>query len=225
MFTQKQINEIEQKLGYVYKNKALINLAFTHSSYANLKEQESNERLEFLGDSVLHLSTTKYLYENFNLPEGVLSRARSYTVSTKNLSQAIKKLGIIDYLKYAKSGTKSTSNSIQANLFEAVLASIYLDAGFEVAYKFVLEKLNYSKQLFEKLIKNAKDYKTQLQEIIQKETKNVLEYKLLKKEGRPHEPIFTVEVLLNNKVLASGVGSSKKEAENIAAQKALKKLL
>ena len=156
------------------------------------------------------------------MPEGVLSRARSYTVSTKNLSQAIKKLGIIDYLKYAKSGTKSTSNSIQANLFEAVLASIYLDAGFNQAYNFVIEKLNYSKQLFEKLIKNANDYKTQLQEVIQKESDNVLEYRLLKKEGRPHEPIFTVEVLLNNKVLAEGVGSSKKEAENIAAQKALK---
>ena len=225
MFTQKQINEIEQKLGFKFKNKALINLAFTHSSYGNLKEQESNERLEFLGDSVLHLCTTKYLYEHFDLSEGILSRARSYTVSTKNLSQAIKKLQVIDYLKYAKSGTKNTSNSIQANLFEAVLASIYLDAGFDEAYKFVVEKLNYSKELFKKLMENANDYKTQLQEVIQANADNVLRYILIKKEGKPHEPIFTVQVLLNNKVLGEGIGSSKKEAENLAAQKALKKLL
>ena len=222
MFTNKQIDEIEKKTGYVFKNKALVNLAFTHSSYANIKEQESNERLEFLGDSVLHLCTTKYLYEHFALPEGILSRVRSYTVSTKNLSQAIKKMGVIEYLKYTKSGSKNTSNSIEANLFEAILAGIYLDSGFDKAFEFVIQKLNYSKELFEKLIKNANDYKTQLQEVAQLNQDNILEYRLVKKEGRPHEPIFTVEVLLNNAVLGEGVGSSKKEAENMAAQKALK---
>ncbi|MDD4211238.1 MAG: ribonuclease III [Clostridia bacterium] len=225
MFNKQQINEIESKLGYNFKNKELLNLAFTHSSYGNLNAEKSNERLEFLGDSVLHLSTTKYLYEKFDLAEGILSKIRSYVVSTKNLSQAVKQMQIIGFLKYAKNNTKNTSASIQANLFEAILASIYLDAGFDEAYQFVMQKLHYSTSLVNELISNTKDYKTQLQEVTQVSPKNVLEYNLIKKDGPPHEPIFSVEVLLNKKVLGKGKGGSKKEAENIAAQNALKKLL
>ena len=225
MFSKQKIHEIEQKLGVVYKNKTLLELAFTHSSYGNINEVENNERLEFLGDSVLHFATTQYLFNNFNMSEGVLSKVRSYVVSAKNLVKAVDELDLIIYLQYGKNETKNTSTAIKANLFEAILASIYLDKGFEAAYQFVIKKLHYTKKMFESLIDNTCDYKTTLQELIQTKRENVLEYKLIKKDGPPHAPIFTVHVLLNKKVMGKGQGNSKKEAENIAAQYAIKKLM
>lgn len=225
MFSKQKINELEQKLGVVFKNKALLELAFTHSSYGNLNETENNERLEFLGDSVLHFVTTNYLFEHFNLPEGVLSKVRSYVVSAENLSKVVNDLKVLPYLQFGKNEQKSLSNSTKANLFEAILASIYLDQGFGVAYQFVVKKLNYTKKMFEHLIHNSSDYKTTLQELVQEKKENILKYELIKKEGPPHEPIFTVHVLLNDKVMGKGQGKSKKEAENIAAQYAIKKLM
>jgi ribonuclease-3 len=224
MLNQKTINEIETKLGVQFKNKALLEVAFTHSSYANLNETMHNERLEFLGDSVLHFVTTNYLYEHFTLPEGVLSKVRSYVVSAKNLAKAIQNLNLITYLQFGKNDAKNASNSIKANLYEAILASIYLDQGFDVAYNFTIKTLNYTKTLFEKLIQNSNDYKTMLQEVVQASRDNVLEYKLIKKQGPPHQPTFTVQVLLNNKVMSEANAGSKKEAENLAAKQALKKL-
>ena len=223
-FNKQTIKKIENKLGVTFKNKALLELAFTHSSYGNINEIENNERLEFLGDSVLHFVTTKYLYNHFKDAEGVLSKVRSYVVSAKNLSKCIDELGVSEFLHYAKS-TKNLSKSIKANLFEAVLASIYLDQGFETAYNFATSKLHYTKELFDKLIKNTNDYKTKLQEVIQEDASNELVYRLVKKEGAPHEPTFTVDVLLNNKAVGRGVAKNKKEAENLAAKKALDKLL
>jgi len=224
MLSQEKIKEIEQKLNYTYQNKALLVLAFTHSSYGNLNHMESNERLEFLGDSILHFSTTQYLYNHFNLGEGDLSKVRSYVVSAKNLSKAIQELNVGAYLLYGKNDSKNIPNTIKANLFEAILASIYLDSDFETANHFVLKNLHYTRALFEDLILNTNDYKTKLQELIQVKKNNVLRYVTLKKEGKPHEPIFTVEVTLNDAVIGKGQGKSKKEAENIAAQNALLKL-
>ena len=224
MITKNDINEIEQKLGIVFTDKALLELAFTHSSYGNIKSIESNERLEFLGDSVLHFATTQYLYNNFLLNEGVLSRIRSYVVSAKNLAKALEELNVSKYLQYTQNGN-TVPNHIKANLFEAILASIFLDKGFEVAYNFILKHLHYSKELFEKLIKNANDYKTQLQELVQVKKENTLKYEIIKKEGPPHSPSFLVAVLFNGEVIATAYGKSKKEAENLAAQQSLKKLL
>ena len=225
MLNSQSKKEIQEKLGYTYQDESLLNLAFTHSSYGNINGVESNERLEFLGDSVLHFATTQYLFHNFNLPEGLLSKTRSYVVSAKNLSKAINELGVISYLQYGKNDGKITSSSIKANLYEAILASIYLDAGFEVAYNFVLRTLHYKKGLFEDLMENTNDYKTKLQELTQVKKENKLTYELIKKEGPPHAPIFTIQVKLNGKVVGTGVGKNKKEAENNAAREALKQLL
>jgi len=224
MITKNEINEIEKKLGIVFNDKALLELAFTHSSYGNINSKESNERLEFLGDSVLHFATTQYLFNNFSLNEGVLSRIRSYVVSAKNLSKALEELNVIKYLQYAQNSTV-IPNHIKANLYEAILASIYLDQGFEFAYNFILKHLHYSKSLFEKLIENANDYKTQLQELVQVKKENTLSYELIKKEGPPHSPNFLVAVIFNGETMAVANGKTKKEAENLAAQQALKKLL
>ena len=176
MLNKKQILKIESSLGYSFKNKDLLLQAFTHSSYGKLMNIPYNERLEFLGDSVLQLVTTKYLFNNFDLQEGSLSKIRSFVVSTKNLSKAINDLKLIDYLQYAKSNIKNLSASIKANLFEAILGAIYLESDFEVCYDFVLEKLHYSKKLFEALTIDTKDYKTTLQELIQVDKDNKLEY-------------------------------------------------
>ena len=224
MFTKKQENIIQNKLGYVYKNKKLLNLAFTHVSYGNINAVQSNERLEFLGDSVLHFATTNYLYKNFDFDEGVLSKIRSFIVSTNNLAEAIDRIQVIDFLKYGTNDKKISSNSIKADLFEAILGSIYLDSGFDNAYKFVVRKLEYSKRAFEDLVENTNDFKTQLQEKIQTNGKNAIKYKLLKKQGPPHNPTFTVQVVFNKKPMGVGIGKNKKEAENIAAQNTLKKL-
>lgn len=224
MFSKDQVEKIEKCLGYKFKNDKFLNMAFTHSSYANLYGEESYERLEFLGDSVLHFSTTNYLFSNFILAEGVLSKLRSFVVSTENLSNAIDKLNIEIYIKYGKHIGKKLSKAIKADLFEAILGAIYLDSNFAVANSFVKEKLQYSKELFEILIDNSTDYKTKLQEVVQAVKTNVLVYKIIDKKGSAHAPEFTAEVILNDKILGIGTGKTKKSAENLAAFNALKTL-
>ncbi|MGD9901380.1 MAG: ribonuclease III [Spirochaetales bacterium] len=224
MLNKTQISEIEKKLNYSFKNKELLSTAFTHSSYGHLMNEAHNERLEFLGDSVLQLCVTKYLYTHFDLEEGALSKIRSFIVSTKNLSKAVNDLDFISFLQYAQSGNKVMSNAIKADLFEAVLGAIYLDSNFETTYNFVVQKLKFTKELFADLMQDAKDYKTTLQELIQTKKDNVLEYRIIKKEGPAHLPKFTAQVLINGTVLGEAEGRSKKEAENICASIAIKKL-
>lgn len=219
------MNELEKKINYKFKDKKYLNVALTHSSFANEKKDhtKSNERLEFLGDSVLSIVVSDYIFKKLpNLPEGELTKLRASLVCEKSLCEFAKELGLGDYLKLSKGEAKSggaSRASILSDAFEAVIASIYLDGGLEEAKKFILKYVIPA-------IENPKpvvfrDYKTDLQEIIQKNPEDVLEYVLVNESGPDHKKHFVVEVRLDNNVIGKGGGKSKKEAEQRAAREAL----
>ena len=219
------MKELEKKIGYQYKNISYLENALTHSSYANEAKHgtKSNERLEFLGDSVLSMVVSDYIYKNCpNLPEGELSKLRASLVCEKSLCRFSKALGVGRCLKLSRGEHNLKGNerpSILADAFEAIIASIYLDGGMEQARKFVLS-------FIEPEIKNPrpkafKDYKTTLQEIIQKNPEEHLTYVLTGEQGPDHDKHFFVEVHLNSNVIGKGGGRSKKEAEQQAAREAL----
>ncbi len=219
------MKELEKRIGYHYKNISYLENALTHSSYANEVRHGvcSNERLEFLGDSVLSVVASDHIYRNCpDLPEGELSKLRAALVCEKSLCRFSKSLGVGDYLRLSRGEKNLKGNerpSILADAFEAIIASIYLDGGMEQARKFIL-------RFVEPEIKNPrprafKDYKTTLQEIIQKNPEEHLTYVLTGEEGPDHDKHFFVEVHLNNNVIGRGGGRSKKEAEQQAAREAL----
>ena len=219
------MKQLEKNLKYTFKNKELLKNALAHSSYANEKKGvvTSNERLEFLGDSVLSIIVSEYIYKNFpNLPEGQLTRIRASLVCEKSLCGFSKKLGVGDYLLLGK-GEKANGGadrpSILADAFEAILAAIYLDGGIEPAKKHVLRFVQSELAHLEN--DNFKDYKTELQEIIQRNPEEKLTYVLTGESGPDHDKCFTVEVHLNSNVIGEGSGHSKKNAEQAAAKKAL----
>lgn len=219
------MKELEKRIGYKYKNISYLENALTHSSYANEVRHgtKSNERLEFLGDAVLSIVVSDYIYKHCpKLPEGELSKLRASLVCEKSLCRFSKALGVGEYLKLSR-GEKNLNGqerpSILADAFEAIIASIYLDGGMEEARRFILS-------FVEPEIKNPKprafkDYKTTLQEIIQKNPEEHLEYVLTGEEGPDHDKHFFVEVHLNSNVIGKGGGRSKKEAEQQAAREAL----
>ncbi|MBQ2676037.1 MAG: ribonuclease III [Clostridia bacterium] len=216
---------LEQRLGYTFKNKAFLKQALTHSSYANEAKNPrmSNERLEFLGDSVLSLVVSDYIYNNFEIAEGELTKLRASLVCEKALFDFAKQLQLGDFILLGKGEMQNGGNqrsSILADAFEAVIAAIYMDGGMEPArkfiLKFVLDDLNDRRKI------SFKDYKTQLQEIIQKNPEERLEYVLVGESGPDHNKKFTVEIRLNSNVIAVGEGKSKKDAEQAAAGEALK---
>ena len=219
------MKELEKKIGYQYKNISYLENALTHSSYANEAKHgtKSNERLEFLGDAVLSMVVSDYIYKNCpNLPEGELSKLRASLVCEKSLCRFSKSLGVGRCLKLSRGEHNLKGNerpSILADAFEAIIASIYLDGGMEQARKFILS-------FVEPEIKNPKpkafkDYKTTLQEIIQKNPEERLTYVLTGEQGPDHDKHFFVEVHLNSNVIGRGGGRSKKEAEQQAAREAL----
>lgn len=214
----------EKKLNYTFKNKELLETALTHSSYANEQRGGAvcNERLEFLGDSVLSIIVSDYLYNNFSLPEGRLTKLRASLVCEKTLCRFSRSLQVGQFLKLGR-GERATGgadrDSLLADAFEAILAAIYLDGGMEPAKKhvmrFVLEELRHVEH------ENFKDYKTELQEVIQRNPEENLHYVLTGQSGPDHNKQFTVEVRLNSNVIGVGTGHSKKAAEQAAACKAL----
>ena len=219
------MKSLENNLGYTFKNPDLLLNALTHSSYANEARngQTSNERLEFLGDSVLSIIVSDYIYKNFsNLPEGELTKLRASLVCEKSLCAFSRELDLGKYLKLGKGEDKGGGrerDSILADAFEAVLAAMYLDGGMEVARKhvmnFVLRELkNTDDEVF-------KDYKTALQEIIQRNPEESVTYILTGEKGPDHDKTFEVEVHLNSNVIGKGKGKSKKQAEQMAAKQAL----
>ncbi len=216
------MQEFENLIGYTFKDKSLLSRALSHSSYANEKHspKDSNERLEFLGDSVLGFITAEYYYKNSSLPEGELTRLRAATVCEKALFGFSKEINLGEHIQLGK-GEENTGGreraSINSDAFEAVIAAIYLDGGIEEAKKFVL-------RFVEKHAKNQgsfKDYKTKLQEVIQKNPEELLEYVLVSESGPDHNKTFEVEVHLNSNVIGKGKGKSKKNAEQEAAREAL----
>lgn len=216
---------LENRINYKFKNIKLLKNALTHSSYANEIRNgfSSNERLEFLGDSVLSIIVSDYIYKNFpNMPEGELTRLRSSLVCEKALCSFSREIGLGDYLMLGhgeEKGGGRQRDSILADAFEAVLAAIYLDGGIEPARKhvmnFVLREINRADD------DSHKDYKTVLQEIIQRNPEESVSYILVGEEGPDHDKSFEVEVHLNSNVIGRGKGKSKKRAEQLAAKQAL----
>ena len=220
------MTDLQNKIGYQFKNPALLNEALTHSSYANEHKTQHikyNERLEFLGDSVLSIVVSDYIYKNCpELPEGELTKLRASLVCEKSLYEFAKKIDLGKYLVLSK-GERNNGGadrpSILSDAFEALIAAIYIDGGITPASKhilnFVIPAIKNSKK------KKINDYKTTLQEIIQKNPGEKLEYVLVKESGPDHNKHFVVEVHLNSNVIGKGGGRSKKEAEQQAAREAL----
>lgn len=215
---------LEERIGYYFNNKALLHVALSHTSYANEhKNTQSNERIEYLGDAVLELISSEYVYKTYpNLPEGEMTKIRAYAVCEDSLAKVANKYDFSEYLLVGKCEAMVNGryrNSILADAVEAVIGAIFLDAGIEKAKEFILP--NIIPQI-EDYIKNGnKDYKTQLQEKLQVHGDVKIEYKLVDEKGPDHEKIFVVEVYCNDKLLGKGEGRSKKEAEMHAAQTAL----
>ena len=218
------MTDFEKKIGYEFKDKALLKRALTHSSYANEKGggQKCNERLEFLGDSVLGFITAEYFFTNFkDVPEGELTKLRAGTVCERSLYEFAKEIDLGKYLLLGKGESNSGGReraSILADAFEAVIASLYLDGGIEVAKEFVLR---FVVKAVENHRVSFKDYKTILQEVIQKNPEEKLTYVLIGENGPDHNKVFEVEVHLNSNVIGRGQGRTKKLAEQEAAREAL----
>ncbi len=219
------LSALEKKLGYKFKNLNILAHAMTHSSYANDSRGKlgSNERLEFLGDSVLGIIVSTYIFVNCPMyPEGDLTKLRSSLVCEKTLSKFAKSINLGDFLMLSK-GEKvcggNTRPSILADAFESLIAAIYLDAGMDEAEKFVLRFVK--KELTSSKPKPFRDYKTELQEVVQKNPQEQLSYILVSEIGPDHDKHFVTEVHLNHNVIGKGGGSSKKESEQQAAREAL----
>lgn len=221
------MQELEKNLGYNFKDKKLLERALSHSSYANESKQSqgSNERLEFLGDSVLSLVVAEYIFSNYrDLPEGNLTRMRAAVVCEEALWGFSKQIGLGDHILLGKGEMRAGGNerpSILADAFEAVLAAMYIDGGYEVAKKHVLRFVVPMLKTLEPT-DTFRDYKTLLQEIIQKNPEEIISYAVTGESGPDHDKSFEVEVRLNSNVIGKGVGHSKKAAEQKAAYEALK---
>lgn len=218
--------EFEKKIGYTFKNKELLHEALSHSSYANevKRGRNSNERLEFLGDSVLSIVVSKHLFTHFkHLPEGELTKIRASLVCEKALFEFSKKIDLGKHILLGKGEENSggrTRPSIVSDAFEAVIAAVFLDGGMEEAEKYVLSFI--PKNLEASSSKSLHDYKTMLQEIIQKNPEERVEYVLADQTGPDHDRKFVVQVRLNSNVIGTGEGHSKKQAEQAAAHEALR---
>ena len=214
--------ELEKRIGYTFKNKKLLIEALTHSSYANERQDGTrcNERLEFLGDSVLGFISAEHFFHHFkHLPEGELTKHRAAKVCENALCVFARELDIGSALLLGKGELRMggrEKTSILADAFEAVLAAVYLDGGLEEASKLALRFVARNDS-----IKETKDYKTILQEIVQRNPEEHVEYVLTGSSGPDHAKSFNVEVHLNSNVIGRGVGRSKKLAEQHAAKEAL----
>ena len=222
------IKDLEEALGYRFRNISLLQNAVTHSSYANERWHNSllsNERLEFLGDSVLGMLVAEYLYRNFpNRPEGELTRMRADMVCEKTLAAAADRIGLGSHLLLGH-GEEQTGgrrrSSILADAMESVIAASFLDGGLNAALsiirRFILVEVPVSS------FRNE-DFKTELQELVQKKKDQTLTYTLLSESGPDHDKCFEVELKLNNEAVGRGIGSSKKRAEQMAAKNAMEVL-
>ena len=224
------MQELEKKLNYTFRNPALLSEALSHSSYANehrASHLNSNERLEFLGDSVLGFVTAEFLFtQHPDLPEGDLTRIRAALVCEQSLYEVAGKLELGGYLKLGRgeeAGGGRERTSILADATEAVFAAVYLDGGIHAASE-LIHRVLLDVEREEIVEERRRDFKTALQELIQRQADQVLSYRMIGEPGPDHAKTFQAEVLLNGEPLGSGFGRSKKEAEQSAAKAALKTL-
>ena len=218
---------LEENIGYFFRNKELLKKALTHTSYAYENNVESNEKLEFLGDSILEFISSEYLFENYSkLKEGEMTKVRATVVCEKSLYKVAQMHNFSDFLYLGKSEKQSKGEyrpAILADSVEAVIAAMYLDGGIEVAKKFIIENLKEEIEIASKNV-GEKDYKTVLQEKLQENGEVQIKYTILKETGPDHDKTFEAQVECNHKKLAIGTGKSKKQAEMEAARKALENL-
>ena len=222
------INELEKAIGYQFRNITVLQNALSHSSYANERWHDSlksNERLEFLGDSILGMLVADYLYRNFpDRPEGELTRMRADMVCEKALAVVANTLDLGRHLLLGKGeelGGGRNRDSILADAVESVIAACYLDGGMDAAVQFIQKFILVNVPVTK--LHNA-DYKTALQELVQQKKNQVLAYRLVGESGPDHDKEFCVELTLNGEVVGTGIGSSKKRAEQAAAHAAMEKL-
>lgn len=219
------LHELEKNIGYTFKDISLLETAMTHSSYSKGKNNGSYERLEFLGDAVLQITVSQYLFTNMTeVPEGGLTKLRASIVCENSCYNFAKKIDLGRFILLGK-GEEMTGGrdrrSILADAFEAVIAAISLDGGMEVAQEFVLRFVPSIEALKSGKVKLG-DYKTILQEIIQQNPEEHISYAVTEEEGEQYHKLFTAEVVLNSQVIGTGKGSSKKEAEQAAAKEAIR---
>lgn len=226
------LKAFEEKIGYKYNNLSILVEALTHSSYANEvnasgkreKKLPYNERMEFLGDSILSLIVSDHLFKKYpDIPEGELTKVRAALVCEKALHTFAEKISLGEFIFVGRGEEKAggrTKSSILADAFEAVIASIYLDSNFQKASEFVLR---FIPDTFEKC-KNISfhDYKTFLQEVMQKNPEEEIKYEVIEERGPAHNRDFVVEVSINTNAIGRGTAKTKKEAEQLAAREALK---
>lgn len=223
-------SEFEDIINYKFKNKELLKQAFTHSSFAHERKMSylnNNERLEFLGDAVLEITISLYLYQKFpNMSEGELTKFRANIVCEGSLAKGATTINIGKYILLGK-GEEQTGgrnrDSILSDVFEAIIGAVYLDGGNEKAKDFIIGTLEPQ---IEDMHNNYQisDYKTHLQEILQKESQDIIKYNIVNEEGPDHNKVFTAHVIHGVRILGEGKGKSKKEAEQKAASVALKNI-
>ncbi|MCL1936089.1 MAG: ribonuclease III [Defluviitaleaceae bacterium] len=226
----KQIDNIENIINYKFKDKQLLSQTFTHSSYIYENEMHSlsdNERLEFLGDAVLQIVISRYLYDTYkSLDEGELTKLRASIVCEPSLAIICRNLNLGNFIAFGKGEEKTdgkNKDSNLADLYEAIIGAIYLDGSIEESKKFIDVTLIPYIDKIKQDVRN-KDYKTELQELLQKTSKNFAKYVIIEQSGPDHDKTFTVEVLHGEKVLGKGIGKSKKDAEQNAAKVALENM-
>ena len=225
---EESLKILEKKLNHDFKNKLFLKNSLSHSSYANENKLgiiNSNERLEFLGDAILNLIVSQYLYKKYpHYPEGELTKIRAKVVCESSLAYIARKIGVGDYLLLGK-GEETTGgrerDSILADTVEAMIGAVYMDSDFQTANKHLLA------QFEDDIVKAVEkgelffDYKTELQEKYQKHSNSKIEYNIYNEEGPEHNKTFFMNVILNGKILGTGKGKNKKEAEQMAAKVAL----
>ena len=222
-----ELTLLEKELKYEFKNKKLLQTALTHTSYAYEHKISSNEKLEFLGDSILEFVSSEYIYMNYtNLKEGEMSKVRATVVCEQSLEEIAKKHYFDKFINLGKSEKMAINGvrpAILADSVEAVIAAMFLDGGLEPAKKFIIENLKEKIEVATKHI-GQKDYKTVLQEILQQHGTVQIDYKIIKETGPDHDKTFCAEVIYNGNVLATGEGKNKKHAEMEAAKNALENM-
>lgn len=226
---QKNVTELEAKLGYSFKDRSLLTLAFVHRSFFNEHRaivQQHNERLEFLGDSILGLLVSEYLYKYLpSTPEGELSSLRSRIVEANSCVTYAERLELDRYILLGRGERMNGGRgreSILADLFEAVIGAIYLDGGLDAARRFLFK--NFSKDMDALLAIPIKNWKAALQDYAQKNYQQAPIYHVLSELGPDHSKMFLISVSINDQEVGRGEGSSKKEAQQAAAENALRKI-
>ncbi|MGN1208193.1 MAG: ribonuclease III [Christensenellales bacterium] len=217
---QTMCEKIENIIGYSFKNKDILNIALTHSSYAHKFCVKNNERLEFLGDSVLGFIVAEFLFEKFKEDEGMLTKMRANLVSCEFLSKIVTENKLFEFIKTSPENLKF-NETVKGDFFEALLGAMFLDGGIQICKEFVHKTLNLNKENVLSVFASHEDYKTKLQEKVQAK-QGKIEYVLLSVSGPDNSRVFEMQLLINNTFVSKAKALSKQKAENECAKIALK---